>query len=96
MFRALDKEDIYRIIDIQMQQIQKRLAEKKMTIELTESAKHYIADQGFSPVYGARPLKRVLQKMILDNLALQILEGNFNEGDNIVVDFQSGNVTLRK
>ena len=96
MFRALDKEDIYRIIDIQMQLIQKRLAERKLTIELTEGAKHYIADQGFSLVYGARPLKRVLQKMVLDNLALQILEGNFQEGDNIVVDFQDGNVMLKK
>jgi len=96
MFRALDKQDIYRIIDIQMQLIQRRLAEKKLTIELTEGAKHYIADQGFSLVYGARPLKRVLQKMVLDNLALQILEGSFQEGDNIVVDFQEGNVILKK
>jgi len=96
MFRALAKGDIYRIIDIQMGLIQKRLAERKLTIELTEAAKHYIADEGFSLVYGARPLKRVLQKVILDNLALQILEGNFTEGDKIIVDFQGGSIMLRK
>ena len=96
MFRALTKEDIYRIIDIQLGLIQGRLTEKKLTIELTAAAKNYIADQGFSPAYGARPLKRVLQKIILDNLALQILEGNFAEGDRIVGDFQSGNVLLSK
>ena len=94
MFRSLTKEDIYRIIDIQMVLIQKRLAERKLTIGLTEKAKNYIADNGFSPIYGARPLKRALQKLILDNLALKILEGAFAEGDNIVVDMQKGNIEI--
>jgi ATP-dependent Clp protease ATP-binding subunit ClpB len=96
IFRSLTIEDIHRIIDIQMALIQKRLAERKLTIELTESAKNYIANQGFSPVYGARPLKRVLQKLILDGLALKILEGAFKEDDNIVADVQDGNIILRK
>ncbi|MDO9585118.1 MAG: AAA family ATPase, partial [Syntrophales bacterium] len=95
-FRSLSKEDIYRIISIQMGLIQKRLAERKLTIELTESAKNYIADQGFSPIYGARPLKRALQKLILDSLALRILEGAFKEDDHIVADVQDGNILLRK
>ena len=94
MFRSLTKEDIYRIIDIQMGLIQKRLAERKLTVGLTEKAKSYIAENGFSPIYGARPLKRALQKLILDNLALKILEGAFAEGDNIVVDMQKGNIEI--
>ena len=94
MFRSLTKEDIYRIIDIQMVLIQKRLAERKLTIGLTEKAKNYIAENGFSTIYGARPLKRALQKLILDNLALKILEGAFTEGDKIVVDMQKGNIEI--
>jgi len=96
MFRSLTKEDIYRIIDIQMGLIQKRLAERKLTIGLTEKAKNYIAENGFSTIYGARPLKRALQKLILDNLALKILEGAFAEGDNIVVDMQDGNIEINR
>ena len=95
-FRSLSKEDINRIINIQMGLISKRLAERKLTIELTQSAKNYLADQGFSPIYGARPLKRVLQKLILDSLALKILEGAFKEEEHIVVDVRDGNVLLRK
>ena len=67
-----------------------------MTIGLTEKAKNYIADNGFIPIYGARPLKRALQKLILDNLALKILEGAFAEGDNIVVDMQDGNIEINR
>jgi ATP-dependent Clp protease ATP-binding subunit ClpB len=96
IFRSLSKEDIYRIIDVQMGLIEKRLALRKLSIELTASAKNYIGEQGFSLIYGARPLKRVLQKLILDSLALQILEGNFGEGDHIVADLQDGNIILRK
>ncbi len=96
IFRSLSKEDIYRIIDIQIGLIQKRLAERKLTLELTGSAKNYIADEGYSPVYGARPLKRALQKLILDGLALKILEGTFGEDDHITVDVQKGNILFRK
>ena len=66
IFRSLTMEDIERIIDIQLGLIRKRLQERKLTLELTEGAKNYIAQEGYSPVYGARPLKRVLQKQILD------------------------------
>jgi ATP-dependent Clp protease ATP-binding subunit ClpB len=96
IFRSLSKEDIYRIIDVQMGLIEKRLALRKLSIELTASAKNYIGEQGFSLIYGARPLKRVLQKLILDSLALQILEGNFGEGDHVVVDLLDEAIILRK
>ncbi len=95
-FRALGKEDIYRIIGIQMGLIEKRLALRKLSIELTPEAKNYIGDQGFSLIYGARPLKRVLQKLVLDSLAMKILEGTFGEGDHVVVDLQDGSILLRK
>jgi len=97
MFAALKLEDIYRIVDIQMSLIAKRLGERKIKIELTEKAKKYIAQQGYSPVYGARPLKRSLQKWILDPLAVEILAGKFAEGDTVSVDLsQDGEVVLKK
>ncbi len=88
--------DIERIIDIQLGLIRKRLQERKLSLELTEGAKHYIAQEGYSPVYGARPLKRTIQKRILDPLALQLLEGTFVEGDRIVIDQEDGRVVFRK
>ncbi len=96
MFHSLTMADIARIIDIQIDLIGKRLQERKLSVELTDDAKQYIAQQGYSPVYGARPLKRVLQKQILDPLALQLLEGAFTEGDRIVVDHQDRQIAFRK
>lgn len=96
MFHALALEDLYRIVDIQLGLIDKRLKERKLSIELTDAAKKYIAEQGYSPVYGARPLKRSLQKLILDPLALDILGGKFSEGDHIVIGVSKGTITFNK
>jgi len=96
-FRALAIEDIDQIINIQIGLIGKRLAERKLTLTLTERAKKYIAEAGFSPVYGARPLKRALQQLVLDHLAIRLLEGAFGEEDHIVVDVTtSGEITFDK
>jgi ATP-dependent Clp protease ATP-binding subunit ClpB len=95
IFHSLTMEDIERIIDIQLGMIRKRLLERKLTLELTEDAKAYIAHEGYSPVYGARPLKRVLQKQILDTLAMKILEGEFLEGDRIVIESGGGRIVFR-
>ena len=96
IFRALTMEDIERIIEIQLGLIRKRLEERKLSLELTENAKQYIARAGYSPVYGARPLKRVLQKQILDPLALNLLDGAFAEGDHIRIDQKDGRVVFTK
>jgi len=97
MFRALAIEDIRRIILIQIGLIAKRLLERKLTLELTDRAKDTIAEAGYSPVYGARPLKRALQKLLLDPLAMKLLEGTFREGDAIRVDVsETGEITMQK
>ena len=96
MFSALKLEDIYRIVGIQLDLIDKRLKARKLSIEMTDAAKKYIAEQGYSPIYGARPLKRVLQKIILDPLALDILAGKFAEGDHIVIGMSKGEITFSK
>jgi len=96
MFHGLTLEDINRIVGIQLGLLDKRLKERKLSIELTDAAKKYIAEQGYSPVYGARPLKRSLQKLVLDPLALDILAGKFAEGDRIAVGLSKGEITFSK
>ena len=86
IFHSLGKEDIKKIIEIQLSYLNKRLTEKKLSITLTESAKELLVEQGFDPVYGARILKRTIQRKIQDPLALKLLEGDFSEGDLIEID----------
>jgi len=96
-FRALTIDDISKIIYIQIELIQKRLQERKIHLELTDRAREYISEEGYSPIYGARPLKRALQRIITDNMATKILEGDLVEGDNIVVDInEDGEALLSK
>jgi ATP-dependent Clp protease ATP-binding subunit ClpB len=85
-FRSLGPEEIHRIVDIQMRDLQKRLAERKITVELTEEARKTLAERGYDPVFGARPLKRAIQRMVENPLAVEVLAGKFREGDHIVVD----------
>jgi ATP-dependent Clp protease ATP-binding subunit ClpB len=98
IFHALGKEAIKEIIEIQLSFVNKRLAEKKVTLALSDGAKEVLVEQGFDPVYGARPLKRALQHMLLDPLALKLLNGDFVEGDciEIAVDPQSKEITFTK
>ena len=96
-FRSLTINDIDNIINIQIGLLQKRLAGRKLTIELTDNAKKYISKAGYSPVYGARPLKRALQKIIEDKLAMKLLDGTLAEGDHVFVDVSSaGEVVIAK
>jgi ATP-dependent Clp protease ATP-binding subunit ClpB len=85
-FKSLGLEEIQRIVEIQLNDLRKRLAERKITIELTEEAKKTLAERGYDPVFGARPLKRAIQRMVENPLAVEILGGKFREGDHIVVD----------
>ena len=96
VFNQLSLEEIKRIVNMQMEQIGQRLQDRKIFLHLTDRAKELIANQGFDPVYGARPLKRTIQKEILNPLALQILKGKFDEGSQIKVDVQNGSIILVK
>ncbi|MFN4132113.1 MAG: AAA family ATPase, partial [Caldimicrobium sp.] len=86
IFNNLTQEDIIKIVDIQIKNLNMRLMEKGNSIELTEKAKYRLAEIGFDPVFGARPLKRSIQRNVENPLALKILEGAFEEGDKIIVD----------
>jgi ATP-dependent Clp protease ATP-binding subunit ClpB len=86
VFHQLGREHITRIVDIQLERVQKLLADKRIEIEVTDEAKQLLADKGYDPHYGARPLKRVIQRMLQDPLAMKILEGEFPEGSKVRVD----------
>jgi ATP-dependent Clp protease ATP-binding subunit ClpB len=86
IFHGLGLKEIKAIVEIQMKRLQKRLSEKRISLELSEKSKEWIAKEGFDSAYGARPLKRVIQKEIQDKLAIKILEGRFKEGDTVTVD----------
>ncbi|HLG74521.1 MAG TPA: AAA family ATPase, partial [Chloroflexota bacterium] len=96
IFHSLGRDQIEAIIDIQLALVVRRLQERKMTLNLSAKAKALLAEEGYDPVYGARPLKRAIQKRILDPLAMKVLEGAFTEGDTVVVDVADGNFTFDK
>jgi ATP-dependent Clp protease ATP-binding subunit ClpB len=85
-FHALALEHMAHIVDIQVRGLLKRLEERKIHVELTEPAKGFLVAEGYDPMYGARPLKRTIQRRVLDPLAFRVLEGEFGEGDSVVVD----------
>jgi len=96
IFQNLKLDDITRIVEIQLRSLGARLAERGIALELTDAAKEYIANRGYDPVYGARPLKRTIQKEIVDPLAVRILNADFVPGDRVIADVQSGEILFRK
>ena len=95
-FHALGRPHITQIIDIQIAGLLKRLEERKIHVELTDAAKDDIVTEGYDPAYGARPLKRAIQRRVLDPLALQVLEGRFAEGDTVIVDAGTDGLRFEK
>jgi ATP-dependent Clp protease ATP-binding subunit ClpB len=85
VFRPLSAEDISRIIDLQVARLEQLLTERRLTLEITPEAKRVIAAEGYDPAYGARPLKRALQRLVQNPLAMGVLESKFKEGDRIIV-----------
>jgi ATP-dependent Clp protease ATP-binding subunit ClpB len=95
-FHSLDREHMKQIIDIQLSGLMKRLEERKIRVVLTDAAKDRIVREGYDPTYGARPLKRTIQRLVLDALALRVLQGEFVEGDTILVDAGRDGLTFEK
>jgi ATP-dependent Clp protease ATP-binding subunit ClpB len=90
IFDRLTEEELKKIVEIQLKRLIRRLENQKITLELSDEAKALVASHGYDPVYGARPLKRAIQKYILDPLSMDILEGKFHEGQTIKVDVENG------
>ncbi len=89
IFHTLTREDVMSIVDLQMEEIRGRLGERGLDIELSEAAKGWLADEGYDPAFGARPLRRSLQRYVESPLAQKLLEGTFSAGDTIIVDLDS-------
>jgi len=96
VFHFLSHDDILSIVDLQVAAINERLAEKKLTLTLTRAARNAFMEYGYSPDFGARPLKRLMQKWLLDPLARLVIEGTIVEGDTVAADWKGGEIVLKK
>jgi len=96
IFRSLDEKQLSHIVDIQLQRLDKRLAQQQLSIEVDRAAKQLIAKEGFDPQFGARPLKRTIQDLVLDPLATKLLIGEFKPGDHIKVTAHNGDLDFEK
>ena len=90
IFHALGRPELVAIVDIQLRQLARRLEDRNVTLELTAAAKTLLAEEGFDPLFGARPLRRTIQRQLLDPLALEILNGTFGAGDRVTADVRDG------
>jgi ATP-dependent Clp protease ATP-binding subunit ClpC len=95
MFKSLKREDIHLIIDIELEKLLLRIGDLGYHVSCTSAAKDFIAERGYDEKFGARPLKRAIQKYIEDPLAEEIINSNLQEGDTIVLDFETGQDTLK-
>src|SRR5207245_9388806 len=96
IFDRLTEDDLKKSAEIQLARLTKRLEQQKITLDLSDSAKELLAREGYDPVYGARPLRRTIQKEILDPLSMNILEGRFHEGQTIRVNAKDGALSFRE
>ncbi|GHO69348.1 chaperone protein ClpB [Ktedonobacter sp. SOSP1-52] len=95
IFHPISKEQVRNIVDIQINRLRPRLAERHITLQLTDAAKDYLAEEGYDPHFGARPLKRTIQKEVENRIARAILDGSVRDGDTVQIDIQNGKLTLR-
>jgi ATP-dependent Clp protease ATP-binding subunit ClpB len=96
LFRSLTREDLRKIVDIQMRHLRGLLEDRHIELKLSDAARLHLAEEGYDPVYGARPLKRVIQREVQDPMALALLRGEFGEGDVVRVDFRDGQVVFER
>jgi ATP-dependent Clp protease ATP-binding subunit ClpB len=95
-FHPLSKEQIGEIVELQLRRVESRLAERGLRLELTDAARAALAEAGWDPTYGARPLKRAIQRLLENPLALRLLEGEFAEGDTVRVDAKDDGLVFEK
>src|SRR5438067_13928816 len=95
-FEPLSREQLGEIVELQLTRLRERLAERRLRLELTDAAKELIAEAGWDPAYGARPLKRAIQRMLENPLALRLLEGEFADGDTVRVDARDGELAFER
>src|SRR6202023_384376 len=95
IFRPLGKEQLVKIIELRLEDVRDLLAERKISLELTDADKELLFTEGFDPDFGARPLKRAIQRLVQDPLALKILDGEVQHGDHVVIDAPGGKLVFQ-
>lgn len=95
-YKPLEKKEIYKIVDLMLEDLQKRLKDKQLTVELSDKAKNYIVDEGYDPVYGARPLKRFIQSRVETLIAKIIIKGDIKQGDALIVDYDGEKLVVKE
>jgi ATP-dependent Clp protease ATP-binding subunit ClpB len=96
IFQTLSQENMIGIVEVQLKRLASRLADKKMTLRFSQNAKKYLVSVGYNPLFGARPLKRAIQRHVEDQLARELLEGKFVEGDVILVDADANGIFVKQ
>ena len=94
VFRPLSPDDLTEIVELQLQRVESLLAERKLSISISDDAKRLLAEEGYDVSYGARPLKRTIQRLIMNPLAIRVLEGEFDDGDRIRIERAPGSSQL--
>src|SRR3989304_5018265 len=94
VFHTLDKGELVRIVDIQLDRLRRRLLDKRIELEVTEAAKSFLAEAGYDPVYGARPIKRTIQRSLESEIARRLLSGAVEEGRKLTIDLSGGKLTF--
>jgi ATP-dependent Clp protease ATP-binding subunit ClpB len=94
IFHSLSRQDLRRIVDLQVESLRKTLADRHIGIELTDAARDALAEEGYDPHFGARPLKRTLQRLVQNPLAMRLLQGGFKPGQTIELDYRKGAITF--
>ena len=95
-FEALTRDQLADIVELQLARLRERLAERQLSLEVTDEAKELLAEEGWDPAYGARPLKRAIQRLVENPLALELLEGRFAESDTVRVDARDGELVFER
>ncbi len=95
MFAPLEREQLTEIVELQLERLRERLAERRIELDVSDAAKELLAEEGWDPAYGARPLKRAIQRLLENRLAPELLEGRFAEGDTIRVDARERRAHVR-
>ncbi|HYE94119.1 MAG TPA: type VI secretion system ATPase TssH, partial [Terriglobales bacterium] len=96
IFTPLDRAQLGRIVGIQLEHLRRRLADRRIELEVTDAAKELLGREGYDPTFGARPLKRTIQRLVQDPLALRILEAEFKDGDVVTVDAEGDAIAFRR
>jgi ATP-dependent Clp protease ATP-binding subunit ClpB len=94
VFKPLGRDELRQIVDLQLKRVEKLISDQKLRLEITDAARDLIAGAGYDPAFGARPLKRALQRLLLNPLAAAVIAGEFGEGDTVVVDRGADDATL--